>query len=729
MTTIPIVEFDVIQTFYADPNRVNNSGVVALTSVDLYFKSKPSLNGRTSTGRTKPGVIISICDTREDEPDISRIYGNSYSRLSYDDIAAFTDASAATSFPFSTPIELQTGQSYGIVVSFEDPGYELWENVSGDRLIGTNNPSPGSNLVKDGKLYSRTNAGVLTPRGDRDLKFAINCAKYTSNTVNEAFANPAYEFFTTTTESGRFLAGEWAYQTVANATGNVTFTAGTTRITSAAVGGADFTGSSPTVTAGDKLVLYSNSSFQQVVQVLNVINSTAIDVSSKIAHSNTTTNWMKPPIGRVYYVDKSKRKLYLSYSSANSSLSFSANNNAVYGEDSRASALISSIDNISVDRVKIAADASNPLRGNIDLKLAVAESNSTPGFDISLARQRALRLNEVYTRRWGHHDGFIVSRSNEINNAGLLSQTTSSPGESTVIVNRVSAVVNAAITVNESNTALYRSPQLPTSLDMFVMSTDISNTYTTTDANSVVIDSEVQGPYLARSKHITKKVSFANNRFAEDCRVFISAYRPADTDILVYAKIHNSADSDAFDDHAWSPLQYKENADKFSSSENENDFVEYELGFPQYPESANVLPCTVATTLSSNSVAVSGGGFGSTQNMSNYLVAGDMIKLYNPLIPEDYIIDVVSAATNTAITLENAIFNNNVVGNGFKVDRLKYYHTAFNNQTNDNVCRYYNTSKVEFDKFDSMQIKIVMLSDKTYITPRIDEIQVIGVSA
>lgn len=729
MTTIPIPEFDVIQTFYADPNRVSNSGVVTLTSVDLYFKSKPNINGRTSSGRSRPGVVVSICATKEDEPDISRVYGQSYSRLAYEDIVAFTDASGAATFAFSSPIELETGQSYGIVVNFDDPGYELWENVSGERLIGTNNPSPGSNLVKDGRLYAHTNAGVLTPRGDRDLKFAINCAKYTANTVNEAFVNPAYEFFTTVTETGRFLAGEWAYQTVANATGNVAFVANTTRITSTTSGGIDFTGSSPTVKAGDKLVLFSNSTFNQVVQVLNVINSTAIDVSSRIAHSNTSTRLMKPPIGRVYYTDKSKHDLYLKYSSANGSLSFSANSNLVYGEDSRASALIDSVDNLSVDRVKLAADASNPLRGNIDLKLSVAESNSTPGFDLSLARQRPIRLNEVLTRRWNHHDGFIVSRSNEVNNAGLLRSAATLDDTVTYQIDRVSAVVNAVFTVNESNTALYRSPRVPRSLDMYVMSTNISNTYTTTDANSVVVDSEVSGPYLATSKHITKKVTFANNRFAEDCRVFISAYKPADTDILVYAKIHNSADSDAFDDHAWSPLEYKQNADKFSSSENENDFVEYELGFTQYPDSANVLPCTVSTTLSSNSVTVSGGGFGSTQNMVNYLVAGDIIKLYNPLIPEDYIIDVVSAASNTTITLQNAISDNNVVGNGFKVDRLKYYHTAFNNQTNDNVCRYYNTSKVEFDKFDSMQIKIVMLSDKTYITPRIDEIQVIGVSA
>jgi hypothetical protein len=54
---------------------------------------------------------------------------------------------------------------------------------------------------------------------------------------------------------------------------------------------------------------------------------------------------------------------------------------------------------------------------------------------------------------------------------------------------------------------------------------------------------------------------------------------------------------------------------------------------------------------------------------------------------------------------------------------------AFNNKANDNIVRYYNNARAEFDTFDTMQIKIVFLADKTYLVPKIDQIQVIGVSA
>ena len=258
---------------------------------------------------------------------------------------------------------------------------------------------------------------------------------------------------------------------------------------------------------------------------------------------------------------------------------------------------------------------------------------------------------------------------------------------------------------------------------MFVITNLISNTYTTTDANTVTIDSEVDGPYLAESKHITAKVKFANNRFAEDVRVYMTAYRPSNTDIKVYTRVHNSADPDAFDDRAWTPLEYKENAGRFSSKDDETDFVEYELGLPLFADSANVLPGTFTSTLNSNNLVAAG------VVVTTYLAAGDVVKLYNPLIPQDYIIDIVSVASSGAIQLQTPVANNNLVGSGFKVDRLKYYNTAFNNITNDNVCRYYNSSLVTFDKFDAMQIKIVFLGDNTYLAPKVDQIQVIGVSA
>ena len=722
MTSIPvetIPKYSMIQTFYADPDIVNKSGTVTLTSVDLFFKPLFTVPG--VTGKTNPFVTVRICELTENEPDLSKVFAGVYSIKSYNEISpGYSDASSSVTFGLNRPLTIPTGRFYGIVVTFDDPGFQLWTNKLGDALVGTNSASPGSNLVKDGKLYLSTNSGSYKPQSDSDLKFALKCAQYTANTVTETYIPNRYEFFTITNPSGRFIGGENVFQQVANASGNVQFTSGTSYILSTTSGGADF--GSAGVIPGDKLVLWSNSTYKDVVEVLNVVSNTELVLASPIVHSNTGTNWMKPPVGQVHYYNPARRKLYLKKSNAsNTTFKFQANSNLLYGEDSLANCTISEVGNLSADRIKLNSDITVPSKGTIENKIAFAYKSGA-SYLFSYNNQIKVDVNQSYIRNINQYDAYIQSRSLEVDNSNLPAAVLLDGGAYEVY--RPSAVVNTTLTVTTSNAELYVAPSIDEPLlDMYVITNVISNTYTTTDANSVVFDSEVEGPYLAESKHITSKVSFANNRFAEDIRVFMTAYRPANTEIKVYARVHNSADPDAFDDRAWTPLQYKENEGRFSSKDDETDFVDYELGLPLYADSAQALTGTFTTTLNSNTATAQG------VTPSANLAAGDVVKLYNPLIPQDYIIDVVSVANSSAVQLATSIANNNVVGSGFKIDRLKYYNTAFNNITNDNVSRYYNSSLVTFDKFNAMQIKVVFLSDNTYIAPKIDQIQVIGVSA
>ena len=53
--------FDVIQTFYVNSDAVNNATEIMLTSLDLFFRTKPSLTANIS-GSSKPGVSVWICE-------------------------------------------------------------------------------------------------------------------------------------------------------------------------------------------------------------------------------------------------------------------------------------------------------------------------------------------------------------------------------------------------------------------------------------------------------------------------------------------------------------------------------------------------------------------------------------------------------------------------------------------------------------------------------------------
>jgi hypothetical protein len=87
-----------------------------------------------------------------------------------------------------------------------------------------------------------------------------------------------------------------------------------------------------------------------------------------------------------------------------------------------------------------------------------------------------------------------------------------------------------------------------------------------------------------------------------------------------------------------------------------------------------------------------------------------------------------SPGATGSITVFKPITNANIVGD-VGIEKLKYKNVAWNNIANDNVARYVTSSYTEFDTYNTMQIKIVLLSENTHVVPKVEQIQVIGVSA
>lgn len=700
-----IDNYSYIQTFYADPAKANDASEIDISNVIVYFRTKAP----------NSGASVMICEVENDTPVLSKVYTTTARKASSDatfNVSATDPIYGGTIFYFPQPIRVPTGKWYGVVVTFESPGFEVWTNKVGQNWImfgGALGPV-STGAFEAGKFYRGSNSTTLTPINDEDLMYIVCVKKYTSNNTPVVYTNPNYEFLTIGNRtSTRFLTGEYVYKQTANATGNVAVVQGNTTVIG---NGTNFTSYS----VGSPIVVYGNTTHTQVLTINSIANNTVLTVKTPSPYSNSQTKFMAPVVGRVYYQDDINNKLYLTDSTANTTAKLTAGDTLI-GEDSRANCTITSVDPHSVDRFRVFADTNIPPSGRIDLKVSATVFNGS-AYVFDTSKFQDVNINNLNVTDISSYDAYVLSRSLEVDNASLYSNAS-------LGILRKSMVVSGTISVAQSNASLYTAPTIVSaSIDLFSIQNKVSNTYTTTDANSVVIDTEVSNQGTALSKHITKKVTFANNRYAEDVKVFMTAYRPVGTELRVYAKVHNSQDPDAFVDKAWSPLEYVENANRYSSSEDKGDFIEYELGLPQHSEIANALPGTFTTQLSNNIVTAQG------VTANSYLQAGDMVKLYSPLFANtNYIVAVVTASNTSAITLGDPIANSGVVGTGMKVSRLKYYNTAFNNITNDNVARYYNSSLVEFDKFDSMQIKVVMLADQTYKTPKVDQIQVIGVSA
>lgn len=689
--------FDYIQTFYVNPDTVANAAEIMLTSVDLFFKAKPVENANAS-GTFKPGINVWICQVENGDPIPNISIVNSVRAISYDSVNISNDAQTPTVVGFTNPVLLKTGRYYGIVVKYNDPAYDIWTNVQGDRLIGaggvTNTASPGSQSRFDGYLYKSTNSNTFDKFSDKDLKFKVKVAQFISNNVTIPLVNKDYEFFTIdTTVVGSFIGGEWVYQNIANATGTVTVASTSNTIT----------GSSTTFTnlnINDKVVV-SNGTVTDILTVTNVVNTTSMSVDRYPSFTSAGIGYKVPPIGVVYYTDYTKNKVYLVDSNAANSTFKFVTGTRIIGARSGASANVTSIDRFQVDRFKPSFLIGNPTTSDYSMTYAVANSsNSIPATTSNL---ELLKFNNAV------RESYLLSRSLEVENINLYGT-----GKKSAVVN-----VNFSVAVSEQNR--FSVPYINTGeLDFFFYQNDINNTYTETRGGITDYDTEVARNGLAKTKYLSKKISFGEGKYAEDLVIYLTGYRPAGTQIKVYARLHNSADKEAFDDKAWTPLEIKNNIDRFST-EDPKDMWEYTYGLPQYPTVHAELTGNFLTTLNSNSITT-------TADQTSNITAGDLIRVYSVLTPSNHEVFPVAGANTTAIQLFKPISNNNVVGD-VGVEKLKYKNVAWNNIANDNVARYVTSSYTEFDTYNTMQIKVVLLSENTYNVPKVEQIQVIGVSA
>ncbi len=698
--------FNYIQTFYVNPDTVANAPEAMLTSIDVYFKSKPRV-GATVSGFLRPMVLAWICEVENDAPIVSRVLRNSTKLITYPFVATSQDASAATVIGFNNPIRLATGKYYGIVLMFGDPAYDLWKNVSGNRLIingqTTNTPSAGNPGTHGGKLYGATNSFAHRQITDSNLKFKVKVAKFTTTSTQISLVNKDYEFLTIdNTNTGSFIGGEFVYQDIANTTGTVTVTSASNTVVGV--------GTTFDNLLGNKIVLQSGGT-RQVLTVTAVQSNTLMSVDRFPSFSASGIAYKIPPIAAAYNIDYPKSKLILVDSTANSTVKFAVGGGRLVGERSGATANIASIDRYPIDKFKASFLVGNPSGSTFTLNYRVA--NSSNALSSTATNIDLLQTND------STQPGFILSRSVEVD----TSKSSSLFGDQ-----RKSAVANLNITVTTPENDRFAVPYTTSrELDFYFYQYDINNTYKETRTVGLTAiadyDTETGSNGLAKSKYVTKIINFAQDKYAEDIVVYLSGYRPSGTEIRVYAKIHNAEDREAFSSKAWTPLVLKNNTELFSTAE--NDLHEYTYGFDQFPEIQNQLAGTGTITFGSNVITT-------TASQNTVITTGDLIRVRDPDI-NNHEVFIVSSANTSAIQTYRNIETSSLVSAGVTrsdivIDKLKYRNTAWNNKENDNTVKYVNSGFVEFDRYTSIQLKIVLLSTQTHIVPKVDHVQVIGVS-
>ncbi len=320
------------QTFYIDKAAVKSAPSVLLTSVKLYFKRKPKATNNRS-GIVNPGVVIGISETDSSySPDSARVIKGTTVRLSYDQVNALADASVASVFTFDAPVSVASDRFYAIVIKFEDPDFELWQNVQGDRLVNTNTPSPGASGTSDGKFYQFNNYSAPLAMNNVDLKYKVSVAKFAANTVTVDLIPKSQEFVKYSTMTAPMLSGEYVYQDFGgHANGalgaNVTFYAtGTINVASnstVVVGSATVGFATNGLAVGDFIVITDGTAGNtDVVQVDQIISNTSINIATKPSFTANSVYYKKTVVAKYFTTDKLSDEVIFTDSTANATAYF-----------------------------------------------------------------------------------------------------------------------------------------------------------------------------------------------------------------------------------------------------------------------------------------------------------------------------------------------------------------------------------------------------------------------
>lgn len=696
------VSADFAQTFFLDPGLVKGSSVAYITSVDLFLGDKPE-RGNTSSNLPAPGVTVYITGTvlssGESVPTTSTSLGRA--RVEYSSIAVSNDAQTPTKFTFNSPVAIRTGAMYAVVVKCDgsDTGFTFWRNKSSQLITDGDDISTATNVgVLDGKFFTLTNGSVPTPLHDTDLKIKVRVARFSSTTKTYRAVNRNYEFFryNTASLSGNFLPGELVFA-------NTGFPAAQTvsvNTTSFTVTGTGTTFQS-TYAVGNYIVINSGTA-NDIKRIKAIANNTSLTIESLPKFSNTTANYLVAPVGRVFDYRPEANSMVLVASTANSTVYFDTQ--TVHGVSSNASVTITGIQDFPVHALNQMFRATVPPATSLNVSARLANSTYyTVNKSYELKPGNKIFFNDFAS--------YIFSRSNEVRYGANLANNKS---------------VELSLTMNTDNE--YVSPVLNEQfMNMFTYKFNINNS----------INNEHTADGNATAKYISKTIVLAEGQDSEDMKVYLTAFKPQDTDIAVYVKLLNSNDPESMYTKDWSYLEPLTPSTLISNASNPNDFIELEYGLPNFPI-ANV------ETLSSGTLY--GGKFSSSNNsavltsantvVNSHIVADDVVRIYNPATPNNSLIAVVTASNTSTITIDTVLNTDISLHSGFisattslNVEKVTYKNAAFKNYLNSGVVRYINNSLGAYDTYKMFAFKIVLLSSNELYRPVVENIRGIALSA
>jgi hypothetical protein len=484
-------------------------------------------------------------------------------------------------------VYLSNETEYAIVAipAAVNPNYNAFTAVLGEKDLV--NGSVVAEQPASGFMFTSANQRTWVPVENEDLKFTAYYAEFNKSSVgNLIVKNPFRDHLTIANTSGALdRAGETVHGqtrivgTYSIAAGNTTAinthiannSAYAQGITSGATGRLAKLGTGALVIRSVSTTAQFRGGEKIRIRVANNVsrNATTGEIKGTVTATSATY-----PVGRVAYYDNinyaNTRLILANTSHINSGPAFVNNrifttNTYIRGQISGYDARIVTINNLTIDNVNLITNMIVP--SNNDVRAFAKMATSTSARDTSFFRVNINGDTELNAPR------YILSRSIESN---------TSASSSTMAANR-----SLEIRYELDGRNIVASP----AIDLDRITLYHTHNLISTEAEIGSSEEYVKNGGNSEARYITRIVTLADGQDAEDLRVYLTAYKPAGSNIFVYYKALAAEDNDTMDDVRWIPMQLNEDqgftaATRYSSSENKEDFIELTYDVPNYTNTA-----------------------------------------------------------------------------------------------------------------------------------------------
>jgi hypothetical protein len=184
------------QTFFTPkPNGNQQDYGIFCSSIDLFFKSKPSVaqyfqNSKLiSRGSLQLPVTVKIAEVQNGYPTKNYLAAKTLQAkdVKISEIPSTSNTATVTKFTFDDPVYLEPNREYAIVIGSDSPDYEVWIAELGTDVLGITPTRRISEQPYAGSFFRSQNSSTWTPYQNQDLMFVLNKAVF--NTAGTATFN------------------------------------------------------------------------------------------------------------------------------------------------------------------------------------------------------------------------------------------------------------------------------------------------------------------------------------------------------------------------------------------------------------------------------------------------------------------------------------------------------------------------------------------------------------